>query len=406
MNRHVAELPAAGEVEGTRRHAPLWMLALFTLSGTLGMHIFVPALPSAAADLRSSPGALQLTISVYIAGLAIGQLVYGPLSDRFGRRPTLIGGLLLFTISGFLAQSVGALIVFRLFQALGGCAGLILARAIVRDTAASHEATRRLALMNLMATAGPGVAPLAGGALAGLFGWRSIFVALCALGAVNALCAWRLLPETGKLVSISSRVLARNTRQLLASPAFLGYAIGGGCATTSLYAFIACAPFIVVNQLHRPEGEIGLYLALLVSGIWLGSMLTSRLVDRFELKAYLVAANAVSVAAAFGFLAVVVTGHLTVALMVGLMFVYNVGVGCAGPTALVQAMSVNRNVLGSASGLYGFAQMAVGAALTALAGLGRDPALAAGVVLVLAGIVAQASFWIAIRHEAGARPAV
>jgi MFS transporter, DHA1 family, multidrug resistance protein len=406
MNRHVAELPAVGEVEGTRRHAPLWMLALFTLSGTLGMHIFVPALPSAAADLRSSPGALQLTISVYIAGLAIGQLVYGPLSDRFGRRPTLIGGLLLFTISGFLAQSVGALIVFRLFQALGGCAGLILARAIVRDTAASHEATRRLALMNLMATAGPGVAPLAGGALAGLFGWRSIFVALCALGAVNALCAWRLLPETGKLVSISSRVLARNTRQLLASPAFLGYAIGGGCATTSLYAFIACAPFIVVNQLHRPEGEIGLYLALLVSGIWLGSMLTSRLVDRFELKAYLVAANAVSVAAAFGFLAVVVTGHLTVALMVGLMFVYNVGVGCAGPTALVQAMSVNRNVLGSASGLYGFAQMAVGAALTALAGLGRDPALAAGVVLVLAGIVAQASFWIAIRHEAGARPAV
>jgi MFS transporter, DHA1 family, multidrug resistance protein len=143
-----------------------------------------------------------------------------------------------------------------------------------------------------------------------------------------------------------------------------------------------------------------------VSGIWLGSMLTSRLVDRFELKTYLVAANAVSVAAAFGFLAAVVSGHLTVALMVGSMLVYNIGVGCAGPTALVQAMSVKRNVLGSASGLYGFAQMAVGAALTALAGLGRDPALAAGVVLVLAGIVAQASFWIAFRHEAGARPAV
>ena len=117
------------------------------------------------------------------------------------------------------------------------------------------------------------------------------------------------------------------------------------------------------------------------------------------------AANAVSVAAAFGFLAVVLTGHLTVAVMVGLMLIYNVGVGCAGPAALVQAMSVNRHVLGSASGLYGFTQMTVGAALTALAGLGRDPALAAGVVLVLAGIVAQASFWIAIRHEAGAPPA-
>jgi len=405
MNHHVAELPALSKIEGPRRHAPLWMLALFTLSGTLGMHIFVPALPGAAADLRTSPAALQLTISVYVAGLAIGQLVYGPVSDRFGRRPTLIGGLVLFTVSGFaalLAQGVDALIVSRLFQALGGCAGLILARAIVRDTAESHEAARRLALMNLMATAAPGVAPLVGGALAGLFGWRSIFVALCAVGAVNALCAWRLLPETGKRVTVGSAVLARNARQLLASPAFLGYAIGGGCATTSLYAFIACAPFIIVDQLRRPEGEIGLYLALLVSGIWLGSMFTSRFIDRFPLRAFLVAANGVTVAAAVGFLAAVLAGHLTVGLMIGLMLVYNIGVGCAGPTALVQAMSVNRHVLGSASGLYGFTQMAVGAALTALAGLGRDPALAAGVVLVIAGIVAQASFWIAIRHEAGA----
>ena len=115
----------------------------------------------------------------------IGQLVYGPVSDRFGRRPTLIGGLVLFTISGLaamLTQSVDALIVSRLFQALGGCAGLILARAIVRDTAAPHEATQRLALMNLMATAGPGVAPLVGGGLAGIFGWRSILLRCAPLG--------------------------------------------------------------------------------------------------------------------------------------------------------------------------------------------------------------------------------
>ena len=402
MNRHLTDLPASNGIEGPRRHVPLWMLALFTLSGTLGMHIFVPALPSAAAGLHSSPGAMQLTISVYIAGLAIGQLVYGPVSDRFGRRPTLIGGLFLFTISGLaalFAQSVDALIVSRLFQALGGCAGLILARAIVRDTAASHEATRRLALMNLMATAGPGVAPLVGGALAGLFGWRSLFIALCALGALNALCAWLLLPETGARVSVSSAVLARNTRQLLASPAFLGYAIGGGCATTSLYAFIACAPFIVVDQLHRPESEIGLYLALLVSGIWLGSMLTSHLVDQFALKTFLVAANAVSVAAAFGFVATVLTGHLTVTLgRIDACLQHRGRLRRADRSRAGDERQSPRSRLGL--GALRITQMAVGAALTALAGLGRDPALAAGVVLVLAGIVAQASFWIAVRHQA------
>jgi DHA1 family bicyclomycin/chloramphenicol resistance-like MFS transporter len=402
MNRRV-EIPAHDEVTGRRRHVPLWMLALFAFSGTLGMHIFVPALPIAADDLHASPGALQLTISLYLVGLALGQLVYGPVSDRFGRRPTLIGGLLLFTASGlaaFFAQSVDALVVARLFQAIGGCAGLVLARAIVRDTAAAHEATQRLALMNLMVTVGPGVAPLVGGLLAGLFGWRAIFVALFALGVGNALCAWRLLPETGvKLASVSAAALARNYRQLLASPVFVGYAIGGGCATTSLYAFVACAPFIIVDQLHRPEREVGLYLALLVSGVWLGSVLTSRMVARFSLKRFLVAVNALSVAAAFALLAVVLTGHLSLAPLVGLMLLYNIGVGCAAPAALVQAISVDRRAVGSASGLYGFAQMAVGAALTALAGLGRDPALAAASVLALAGVVAQASFWIAIRTE-------
>ena len=402
MNRRV-ELPVHDEVTGKRRHVALWMLALFAFSGTLGMHIFVPALPNAAVDLKASPAALQLTISLYLVGLALGQLIYGPVSDRFGRKPTLIGGLILFTLSGLaacFAQSVDALVVARLFQALGGCAGLVLARAIVRDTAAAHEATQRLALMNLMVTLGPGVAPLVGGLLAGLFGWRAIFVALCVLGAANVLCAWRLLPETGvKLASGGAGALMRNYRRLLVSPAFVGYAIGGGCATTSLYAFIACAPFIIVGQLHRPEREIGICLALLVSGVWFGSVLTSRLVARFSLKRFLVSVNALSVAAAFVLLAVVLTGHLSLAALIGAMLVYNVGVGAAAPAALVQAISIDKHAVGSASGLYGFAQMAAGAALTALAGLGHDPALAAASVLALAGVIAQASFWVAIRYE-------
>ena len=149
-----------------RRAVPLWLLGLFTLSGTLGMHIFVPALPAAAKDLHATPAALELTISLYILGLAVGQLVYGPASDRFGRRPTLLVGLSIFTIASvaaLFAPDTNTLILARFFQAIGGCSGLVLARAIIRDTSQAHEAARRLALTNLLVTAGPAVAPLIGG---------------------------------------------------------------------------------------------------------------------------------------------------------------------------------------------------------------------------------------------------
>jgi DHA1 family bicyclomycin/chloramphenicol resistance-like MFS transporter len=386
-------------------HIPLWILALVTFSGTLAMHIFIPALPVAADDFGVGIGAMQMTISLYILGLALGQLVYGPVSDRFGRRSTLMVGLTLYTVASLaaaLAPNVHALIVVRLFQALGGCAGLVLGRAIVRDTSPPTETARRLALMNLMVTLGPAVAPLIGGVLASMLGWRSIFIALCALGIANLMLSWRLLPETGASRTGGSGVaLARNYWQLLRSPAFLGYAIGGGCATTSMYAFIAAAPFILVDHLHRTTAEVGPYLALLVLGVWAGSVLASRLIVRVSIRRLLIGANALSVVAAFALVAIVLAGQLTVTLLVVTMFLFTLGVGTAAPAALTQAISVNPNVIGSASGLYGFSQMAVGALCTALVGLGGDPALSAPLVLAAAGIVAQLSFWIALRRPAG-----
>ena len=382
-------MATAAATPGPVASVPLWILALVTFSGTLAMHVFVPALPAAALDLHADAGSMQLTVSLYILGLALGQLVYGPLSDRFGRRPVLMGGLALYTVASLcaaLAPSAETLIGVRLFQALGGCAGLVLGRAIVRDTAAPTEAARRLALMNLMVTLGPGVAPLIGGALAAMLGWRSIFLALCALGVANLLLAWRRLPETGAIESNGGAgELMRNYRQLLRSPTFLGYSIGGGCATTSMYAFIAAAPFILVHQLGRTQAEVGPIIAMLVLGVWVGSILASRLIVRISLKRLLIGANVMSVAAAFVLLGGVVTGNLSVALIVGSMFAFTLGVGTAAPAALTQAISVNPRVIGSASGLYGCAQMVVGAICTALAGIGGDPALAASLVLAASG---------------------
>jgi DHA1 family bicyclomycin/chloramphenicol resistance-like MFS transporter len=249
-----------------------------------------------------------------------------------------------------------------------------------------------------MVTLGPAVAPLDGSVLALSFGWRAVFVLLGMIGVANLVFIALLLPETGRArLNPDFSALARHYRQLISSPAFLGYSVGGGCATTSMYAFIAVAPFVFENKLHRPEHEVGVYIALLASGVWLGSFLTSRLITRVPIGRLLVSANLLSVAAAFTLLAATLTDHLSVPLVIGCMFLYTVGVGTAAPAALTKAVSINPFVIGSASGLYGFAQMAVGAICTAFAGLGSDPALSVALVLATAGIIAQISFWVALR---------
>lgn len=389
-------------ISPARPLAPLWLLALITFSGTLAMHVLVPALPLAAMDLGASTGSMQLTISFYTLGLAFGQLLYGPLSDRFGRRPVLLIGLAIYSAGGVaaaLAPTVNALIIARLFQALGGCSGLVLGRAIVRDGADLSQTARRLALMNLMVSTGPGLAPLLGGVLAATTGWRSIFVMLSGLGIANVLLAWRLLPETdaGRLAG-GGRMIS-SYRALMTSRAFLGYAIGGGCATTSMYAFVSAAPFIVVDQLHRSVHEVGMCLAVIVSGMWLGSVLASRLAGRVPIRRMLVAASLLSLVAASALLGLIVSRHLTLVAAIGSMTLFTIGVGIAGPLALAEATSVNPRAVGSASGLYGFIQMSIGALTVALAGAGEDPALAAAIVLVAAGMIGQVAFSIAFRSS-------
>lgn len=380
---------------------PLWLLTLLSFSGTLGMYIFLPALPYAARGLGATASEVQLTVSLYLIGMAAGQLVYGPLSDRFGRRPVLLGGLALYTLAGIgtvMAPTAEWLNGMRLLQGFGGSAGLVLGRAMARDTAPPGEVARRLAMLNLMVSVGPGIAPVIGAALAEAWGWRSVLVSLAMLGAINlVLCSWLLTetrPSTGEGDANWER-LRHNYGALMRSRSFLAYASGGGLATTAVYGLFSASPFLFVQQLHRPVHEAGLFLTLLVSGLWFGSMIAVRLLRRRTARELLVRANLIGLVMAVLFLGMALLDRLSLAGVAGLMFVYALGVGVAAPTALAEAVNVNPAVIGTASGIYGFSQMAVGALCSALVGLGSNPALSAALVLVAAGFMSQLAFWLA-----------
>jgi DHA1 family bicyclomycin/chloramphenicol resistance-like MFS transporter len=391
---------------GAAPAVPLWLLAVFTLSGTLAMHIFVPALTMAGRDLHASAAAMQMTVSLYVLGLAGGQLIYGPLADRFGRRPVLLVGLVIYTLAGLATvlaslshHGAGVLVAARLFQALGGCAVQVLGRTIVRDTSVGYDTAKRMAYLNMLVMLSPALAPLLGGLIAFGLGWRAILIGLLALGLGNLALAWRRLPETRPAASHTSAAqLARSYAQLLVSRRFLGYTLGGGFATTSFYAFIGGAPFIFVHQLHRPEHEVGVYLMALVSGQWLGNMLCSRLLDRIPLTRLLMGGNLLSLTASGLLLLAALTGQANLALLLGLMFCFTLGSGLCSPAAMALVVNnVNPTVFGSASGLYGCTQMSMGALCAALAGLGDSPLLATALVLFASCVISQGAFHMARR---------
>ena len=379
---------------------PMWLLVLVTLSGTMAMHMFMPALPNAARALHTESGAMQMAIGIYIVGLAVGQLAYGPLSDAFGRRPLLLVGLGLYTIGGLasaVAPTLPALLAGRLVQALGGSAGLTLGRAMVRDKTTPESAVRDLALLNVLTLVGPGVAPMVGGALTAAAGWRAIFVVLAALGAVMFACTWRSLPETSSPSNrFGVRVLLDDYRALLGSRRFVALTFGGGCASTSVYAFLSAAPFILVDELHRPVHEVGVYAGVVMAGFAVGNVLTSRLAPRgtpllLRIGGALVLGSAVALFVAAW------SGSLSVASAIVPMVVFTSGCGILSPTALAAAVSVDPRRVGSAAGLYGFTQMATGALCTALVATGADPARSASIVLLGATIASQIALFVARR---------
>jgi DHA1 family bicyclomycin/chloramphenicol resistance-like MFS transporter len=384
--------------------APFALLVALTACGTLGMHMIIPALPAAAAALGVGAGTIQLTITLYLVGLAIGQLVYGPISDRCGRRPVLLAGLSLYTVAGFVAAAApnaAALIVARVFQSLGGCSGLVLGRAIVRDAASADRAAGQLALLTLVMSAVPAIAPVIGGYATAYLGWRSSFFLLAAFGGIALLLTYLFLPETlgPRAGGRGAGAMFYSYVRLLRSRAFCGYAIGGACTTTSFYAFMSASPFILEQTLHRPPQEVGLYYLVLMAGVGLGGLSANRLAGRLATRTALRIANSLAIAGGAVFAMADAIGWLNVPSMVGPVVLFMVGAGMASPFAIAGAVSVNPLAIGAASGLYGFVQMGYGVFCTIVVETWRPGAVfPVATVLLGSALLGQAALAAAVRR--------
>ena len=350
----------------SREPAPsLALLSAITALAFCGLHMVVPALPLLVAVFTDMPAHVQLVVSLYLAGIAAGQLVYGPVSDRFGRRPVLLAGLAAFLVGTALcgaAWSLPALIAGRILQALGACSGIVLSRAMIRDVYEREAAARGLALVMMAMTLAPAISPALGAYLAEWFGWRAVFAVLGGLGGVVLVATVIWLGETNRQrVRLDLAGMAGANLALLRSPAFVGFAVCGACTSASWFTFIASAPHILAEALRRPPSTYGLMILLPMATYMLGNAAAARFAPRFGSLRLLLAGRALAFAAALAMALWAGSAPLSVWLLFVPIGLAEIGDGMSGPAVMAAALSIHPRLAGTASGLMGFLQMAAAA---------------------------------------------
>ncbi len=380
------------------------LLAALTAIGPLTTDMYLASLPDIARQLDASTAQVQLTISTYLLGFAIGQIFYGPLADRHGRKPVLLASVGLYCAASLacaLSTSIDMLIAARAMQALGGAGGIVLARAIVRDLYSGARAGRELSLMGAVMALAPVFAPLLGGVLQTGFGWRSVFFTLVGGGLVGAAIVWPLMPETLALRAaepVSLVTMLKSYRVVARDPAYLAYL---GLASTSfagLFAWISGASFVLQNLYHLTPFKFGVAFAVGSLGYMAGTTAAARLVMRLGIDRTLGVGAGAMAAGGLGMLAAVAFGLTSAISLVLPMAIYLAGLGMLLPQSIAGAMTPYPERAGAASALLGVVQQCAaalcGAAVGALLGSSAWPLAAA----VAAMGCATLALWILTRR--------
>lgn len=345
------------------RRLPGWLILMGALTaiGPFSTDMYLPAFPAMALGLHAQLGEIERTLSAYFVGLALSQLIYGPLADRYGRKPPLLCGLVLYTVSAMgcaLTSSVQTLIVWRVLQALGASAGMVVPRAVVRDHYATQDAARALSLMMLIMGLAPILAPLAGGQLVAL-GWRSLFWAMAGVGlALLALVALRMresLPRE-KILPLNWRTIFANYRGLLGHRGFMAHTLTGGMGQAGMFAYIAGSPHLFIEVYGVPARYYGLFFGGNAMALIAGAQISAYLLRRHtSLQLQRRSLIALSLAALMG-LSMALTGAITLWLATAYIAIYMFSNGFVNPNSAALALSEQGRRLGAASALLGAIQ--------------------------------------------------
>lgn len=371
----------------------VFLLAAIMAFGPLTIDMYLPAMPTLRVDLLASTAQVQLTLSAYLIGLACGQLVYGPVTDRFGRKRPLCFGIALFTVASIgcaLADSIESLIAMRVLQALGGAAGMVVVRAVVRDLFDLHASARVYSTLILVMGVAPILAPAIGGQILLWLDWRWIFGALALLGGSCLVAVVLRLPETltGAVMAANrARPLASvlsDYAQVLGTRRFITHALTGGSALAAVFAYISGSPFVLIELLGVSPEWFGLWFGINATAFIVGSQVNARLLRSFGPRTILPWTVASFLAASLFLLAVVVTPLFSLGAFLVAMCLVLLSVGCtlANTTALALQPFVRQ--AGAASAMLGTLQLGSGALAGLMVGISYDGS-AAPLALVVAG---------------------
>jgi MFS transporter, DHA1 family, multidrug resistance protein len=385
--------PAPGRSTGHTRL--VLILASLSSFGPLSIDMYLPALPAMARDLHTSAAAAQLSLTACLLGLATGQLLAGPLSDARGRRRPLLTGVAGYAVASALcvaAPSIWALLALRLVQGFAGAAGIVIARAIVRDLYDGDELARFFALLLMVNGAAPILAPIAGAQLLHFTTWRGVFVVLALIGVAMLAATADWLPETlppGRRRQGGASTLLRDGRLLLADREFCGYALASGLAFGAMFAYISGSPFVLQAMFGISPQLFSVIFAINGLGIIAAGQVSRRLISRVPPRTLLTAGLTGSAAGGV-LLLIAATAGAGLPLILPALFIVVSSVGFILPNATALALAGHARDAGSASAVVGLAQFAIGAAAAPLVGVaGPRTDLPMAIVICVLGISAR-----------------